>query len=262
MKSNPLLNLDTKIGDAWFPRKLYNSKNWQYLCVLSGQLAGISYILSFVAIGGLPPVPSYWDADRVHEHYFKHENGCKAAAILLIMAGAFYLPWVAVISKHMRQIPNVDPILCDLQLVSGAVGFCTIFTVPGVILATLISRDYGPELTLLLSDLFWTMNNITWPAFWIQNWTLAWAVFADKSPNPIFPKVVGVVNVAAPVGGSLASGIHMQFYGPMARNGALAFWLPLGLFSVAYAADTLTLLWNIWTEPDMDAESECNLTAG
>lgn len=260
MKSNPLFTLEKKItSDSWFPRKLYNSKNWQYLCVLSGQLGGLAYIFSFVAIGGFPPVPSYWDADRVHEHYRKHEDGCKAGAILLILAGGFYLPWGAVISKQMRQIPKVDPILCDLQLVGWALGMWN-YILPGTILAVLVSRDYGPELTLLLSDLFWMVTCISTPFLWIPNWTLAWAIFADTSADPKFPKLVGVINVAAPTAMALSTGIHMHYYGPMARNGALAFWLPLGLYSLVYATDTITLIWNIRNEPEMDAESERTLT--
>jgi hypothetical protein len=254
MKSNPLLSLDPKASDFWFPRKLYNSKTWQYLCVLSGNVAGVAYILSFVAIGGFPPVPSYWDADRVHEHYFKHKDGCKAAVFLLLLSGALYLPWVAVISKQMREIPNINPILSDLQLVSCAIGVW-ILILPGLILAVLISRDYGPELTLLLSDLFWMITCMPWTIFWMQSWTLAWAAFADRSANPKFPKIVGVINVAAPIAASFASGIHVQSLGPMARNGGLAFWTPLGVLTLEYTADTISLLWNIWNELEVDSQS-------
>ncbi|KAI9925325.1 hypothetical protein ASPWEDRAFT_176848 [Aspergillus wentii DTO 134E9] len=55
-------------------------------------------------------------------------------------------------------------------------------------LAMLTFRDYGPQLTQLINDAMWMTLFRPWPTFWLQWWTISWAVLGDKSPDPIFPK--------------------------------------------------------------------------
>lgn len=244
---------ETKLHEICLRRNnILNEKNWQYLCVISGQLWGLSILLAMVAASMFPPPSPTWDANYIHQHYFSHKTGTEAAAVLLILAGGFYMPFGAVISKQMRLIKNVDPILCDLQLIScGSTAFS--FIMPGIFLSLITFCDYGPETTQLLNDLFWLGLLIQWPTLWIQNWTLAWAILGDRSDKPRFPKLVGILNVFAPIAFAGATGLHTQLRGPFAWNGAFAFWIPVATLGIQLSADCVCLVRNIRR---MDANGE------
>ncbi|KAJ6035888.1 hypothetical protein N7540_000167 [Penicillium herquei] len=201
----------------------------------------------FGRVWGISPIPPSWNAEQVHEHYFHHKTGCRAGSSLLLIAGILWLPWSALITKQMRQIENVDPIVCDLQLVAAAAGTFT-FILPAIFLALITYRDYGPELTLLLSDLFWVTSVIQWPTFWLQSWCIAWAVLADKSPYPKMPKVVRIINFITGLSFTMATGLHTVYHGPFAWDGALTYWVPLGLFGVEMGIDCFFLIRNINAE--------------
>ncbi|KAE8154667.1 hypothetical protein BDV25DRAFT_135586 [Aspergillus avenaceus] len=227
--------------------KTCNPQTWQYCSILCGPLWGLTFLLGLIAMRSFPPMPPSWDADRVHAHYKAYHTGTEAAAALFIFTGGFFLPWGAVISRQISRIPNVDPILPQLQLASAAAGvFSFIFS--GIFLGVITFRDRGPQLTLLLSDLFWISTLIQWPTLWMQSWTFAWAVFADCSARPMFPKLVAWVNVVTPIVFACATGVHTQFHGPYAWNGVFAFWMALGFLGLEIGLDALSMLKNVREE--------------
>ncbi|KAJ6118047.1 hypothetical protein N7471_013924 [Penicillium samsonianum] len=235
--------------------RFFTRKNWQYCCLLSGQLSFLCAFMVLVAAGFLPPMKPTWSAERVHEHYFSHKEGVRASVPLLLLSGGFYLPFSALLSKHLRQIPGVDPILPDLQLAAGAASIFSIM-VPASFLGLITFRDYGPELTLLISDQFWLNFFLPWPTFLIQAWTVAWAAFADTSAKPVFSKTVGLINFVVPFFYLSLTGVHVQHEGPYAWSGALTFWVAAVAFGVQIGADTNCLFQRIRAMPDDDCAIE------
>ena len=128
---------------------LLSIKTWQYLAISTGNLSAIFLLLSFLLPGNLPPTKPWWAAERYQEHYSAHFKGTQAGAIFMILGGGLYLPYSAAITKRMRLIPALDPILPDLVLVCGAAAFSA-FMLAGTFLSVLTFRDYGAELTRML----------------------------------------------------------------------------------------------------------------
>ncbi|KAK1140891.1 hypothetical protein N8T08_009764 [Aspergillus melleus] len=207
---------------------LLSIKTWQYLAISTGNLSAIFLLLSFVLPGNLPPTKPWWTAERYQEHYSAHVKGTQAGAIFMMLGGGLYLPYSAAITKRMRLIPALDPILPDLVLVCGAAAFSA-FMLAGTFLSVLTFRDYGAELTRMLNDLYWMAAFLPWPAFWVQMWTVSWAIFLDPGPKTVFPRSMGWVNLITPLGLAFATGIHIQKEGPMAWNGALSYWVGLAI---------------------------------
>lgn len=222
-------------------------KNWQYLAIFSGNLSAICLLLGFVCSGNLPPTKPWWPAARFQEHYSAHTKGTQAATLFVMLGGGFYLPYSAAIAKRMRLIPTLDPILPDLVLACGAAGFAG-FMVASTFMALLTFRDYGPETITLLNDLMWMAAFLPWPAFWVQMWTVSWAIFTDPGPKTVFPRSMAWVNLIAPVGLALASGIHIQKEGPMAWNGALSFWVGLVMYGIQISYDCFVMMMAVKAE--------------
>ncbi|KAL5361614.1 hypothetical protein BJX96DRAFT_176394 [Aspergillus floccosus] len=236
------------------PRSLLTLRNWE-LCALScGNLYGLTLLVAFAASGMIPPTAPDWKAEKLHAHIFSHVHGIQAGCILLIASGAFYIPWSAMISKQMRQIAHLDHTLADLQLTCAAAGYCA-FLFPATCLGLMTFRDYGPELTQLISDVFWISAFIPWPLFVVQYWTVAWASFADQSDPPVFSKAVGWVNLIAPVIYAFAAGVHVHRTGSFAWNGGLVFWPTVAFIALQISFDSLSLIRNVRRKAEQEGRS-------
>ncbi|KAJ5614877.1 hypothetical protein N7528_008531 [Penicillium herquei] len=237
------------------PPSAFTNRRWMCCGVLAGSLSGLCLLLGLVAAMLLPPVRPSQDAITVHDFYHHHRAGCAAGALLLMVSGFLYVPYAAVISHQMRLIPTLDPAIPSLQLAISTASVLG-FVVPAFFLAVITFRDYGAELTLLLSDLFWITLVFPWIPFWIQGWTIAWASFSDSSDNPIFPKSMGLVNFIAPLFLASSSGVHVKTTGLYAWDSHLVWIGALVAIGVQYWTDT-TILWhNIRHRPELQRKTE------
>ncbi|KAJ9491943.1 hypothetical protein VN97_g1308 [Penicillium thymicola] len=232
------------MGFRSYPQRLANvltTRRWEYFAVSCGSLCIAFFVIAFAVSGNIPPTAPWWDAKRVHAHYWAHVKGSQASSVFLMVAGAIYVAYSAALTRQIRKIPEIDPIIGDLQLASAAAGFSA-FMLGAIAMGLLTFRDYGPELTQLLNDIFWMATFLTWPIFLVQMWTVAWASLSDKSSNPVLPRSMGVINFVAPIVFALSSGIHIHHTGPMAWNGGLVFWPGMVAFGVQVNIDT----WYMW----------------
>lgn len=212
------------------PHSLTN-KRWLFCLSISGLLSVTAMVISFACSRNIPPTRPWWNAETVKSHYLEYEKGTQAASIFLFVSGAFYLPYSTAISTQIRLIANLHPAIADLQL-ACATAALFIYMISATFMSLLTFRDYSAELVQLLNDAMWMSLIMTWPIFLIQFWTIAWAVFADSSPDPVFPKLMGWINLLSPIGLALGSGVHMHHTGPLAWNGGLVFWPTIVVFGV------------------------------
>ncbi|KAJ5245787.1 hypothetical protein N7489_005883 [Penicillium chrysogenum] len=232
------------MGSRTYPQRLANAlttRRWEYLAVICGILCALFFLIALAISGNIPPTAPWWDAKRVHDHYWAHVKGTEASSIFVMVSGALYVVYSAVLARQIRKIPETNPIIADLQLASAAASFCG-FMIAAIAMGLLTFRDYGPELTQLLNDIFWMATLLSWPIFLVQMWTVAWAIFSDKSPNPVLPRSMGVVNLVTPIVFALGSGVHIHHTGPMAWNGGLVFWPSLVFFGLQINID----FWYMW----------------
>ncbi|KAJ5713104.1 uncharacterized protein N7483_010285 [Penicillium malachiteum] len=244
MLRDTVLSFERAVDRICIRSGLFTVRNWQYCCMLSGALSGLLLLLAMISLGGFPPIPPSWGAEQVYEHYQNHQTGTAAAGSMMIIAGGLWIPWGAVISQQLRLIPNIDPTICNLQLAACA---ATVFSLmmPGFFFSLIAFRDYGLQVTLFISDISWLIIIGQWPTFWIQGWTIAWAIFSDRSANPMFPKMLGAWNLVSPIIFSFAAGIHTRHHGVWAWNGALAFWCPVAFFGLQTGMEIFCMLRNI-----------------
>lgn len=248
-----LASIDALISRLLPAPSVFTNKRWTCCSVLAGSLSGLCLIFGLVAPMLLPPLPPSDDAAAVHEYYHQHRSGYATGALLMMASGFLYVPYAAAISQQMRLIPTLDPAIPSLQLAISAASVLG-FVVPAFFLAVITFRDYGPELTLLLSDLFWITLVFPWVPFWIQGWTIAWASFSDASERPIFPKTMGLINFIAPLFLASSSGVHIRTTGLYAWDSHLVWIGALVAIGIQYWTDTTVLWHNVRHRPELNGK--------
>lgn len=222
-------------------------RRWDYCAIAGGGLTAVCILIGFATSGNIPPTRPWWDAETVHEHYWSHVKGTQVGAIFMMMSSGFYMVFSAAIARQLRQIPDIDPILPDLQLAAGAASCCPLI-VSSALMSLLTFRDYGPQLTQFINDFMLLGFLLSWPIFWVQMWTTSWAVLSDKKAQPVLPKSVALINLAAPVVFALGAGSHIHHTGPMPWNGGLVFWPTFVFFRMQVTGDCLFMWKNVQKE--------------
>ncbi|KAJ5766158.1 uncharacterized protein N7511_003774 [Penicillium nucicola] len=220
------------------------NKRWLSCLSICGCLSAVFLIIGLAASRNIPPTRPWWDAETVKTHYLTYHKGTQAASIFLFVSGALFLPYSTAITSQIRLIPDLNPAIADLQLASATAGVW-FWMISAIFMSLLSFRDYSAELIQFLNDAMWMSLLLNWPIFWVQFWTIAWAIFADRSADPVFPKIMGWVNLVAPVVLALGSGVHMHHTGPFAWNGGLVFWPTLVVFGVEMNCSCWFILQNV-----------------
>ncbi|KAM4066543.1 putative integral membrane protein [Hirsutella rhossiliensis] len=224
-------------------------RNFQFTCAVGGILGLVLALVAFIVSGFLPPISPLLDAEQTARHYRNHEKGIQAGAALIVVSGMFYILLTVAISAQMQCIPNLHYAVSALQLALGTAGGFA-FLLPGLMLAVANYRlDRPVEITQTLNDMFWITFLLPWPTFMAQSFTIAYAIIIDSRPKPLFPKPTAILNIVAPFIYVLAAAVHCVKTGPMAWNGAVAFWIPLVAFGCQVVIDSICLIRALSAEP-------------
>ncbi|KAJ3545083.1 hypothetical protein NM208_g2692 [Fusarium decemcellulare] len=212
-----------------------------YAFASCGLICGTLFFIAFLASDFLVPLSPSWSAERTAEHYRKHQAGIHAGSALMMFSGTFFLPYTIAISDQMRRIPNIPWVLPQIQIASGIAGTFGFF-MPGMHLAVAALRvDRSPELIELANDTFWMYAILPFQTFILQSWAWSYAIIIDNRPNPMYPKILAVINLVVPAMFMFSVAVHATLRGPFAWNGALGFWLPLITFGLQFIADAYFL---------------------
>lgn len=194
-----------------------------------GASCGIwSLLFLFLGFPGgnfLPPLhPDYTPAQTVR-HYIRFESGVKAMAALMQFVGFFYPIYAATISGQISRIPGVSKAVVYSQLIGGTLGGL-LLCLPGYFFATTVFRlDRPAEITQALSDLSWLLFAMPFPSLIAQDLAFSVAVLRDRRPNPLFPRWFAYTSTGATLAFWPSIACHLHKTGPVAWNGALAFWV-------------------------------------
>lgn len=195
-------------------------------------LAGV--VLAVIGLVGFadfvpPPSPALDPADVVQ--LYQTDTNMKRLGFMLIMAGyGFYFGFVAVIYAQMQRIEGAPRFLSSLQLCVGGVNALLLLLPSLLFTAAAYRPDRNPEVTVALHDIAWFTLVMPVTSFMLQQFTIAAAIFSDKSARPVFPRWIGYMNVWVAL--LYAPALMDTFFkhGPFAWDGILAFWIPLMAF--------------------------------
>ncbi|KAH7377934.1 hypothetical protein BKA64DRAFT_687561 [Cadophora sp. MPI-SDFR-AT-0126] len=113
----------------------------------------------------------------------------------------------------------------------------------GMVLGTTTYRlDRNPEITQVMTDMWWITTMMPWPTLFIQNFAWAYAIIKDPRLNRPVSRLVAIINIIAPIIFILPSALHTTKKGAFAWNGGVSFWL-LGItFGVQLFVDSYFMM--------------------
>lgn len=222
--------------------------NIQYWGAVSGILSSVLFFLSLVCAHQVPPVKPWFTAEQTADFWREHEHGAKGGVVIMLIAGAFYLPFSATLAVQVARIPKIHAMIPALLLAAGAAGVFT-YIIPALWLSVIPYRlDRNPEITQMLTDAFFFNMMMPWPSFIVQNWAFAYAVLLDRRPRPLFPRFMAYVNIIAPMLYLPGNAMHVAKTGPLAWNGGINFWVIGLVFCTQLIFDSIGLFYAIQTE--------------
>ena len=168
---------------------------YQRVCAWSEAVCVVLFFAAFVVAGWIPPMAPSLSAEQVAAFYQQHTMGIRIGGVLMFLSGGFYAVYTAVISAQMTRIRNVSRTAVFAQLCGGAFA-CLTFMVPAMLfLVTAYRPERLPSDTQLLNDMSWILLVMAWPPFAAQQLSFVYAILADRSAQPVFPRWLGYLNI-------------------------------------------------------------------
>jgi len=204
----------------------------QIVCVWAGILCPLFLFAGlWPAMKFIPPLNPAASAAEIATIFQNNTNGIRLGSIFIMIAGALYAPFTAVIAAQMRRIERGStPVLTYSQLAAGAAS-CLLFIIPGLAWTIAAFRpERPPEITQAFNDFAWIFVVMPFVLAEVQNICFGAVIISDKRTTPLFPRWLGFFNFWIAL--SFIPGGLTTFFktGPFAYNGLLAFWIPAGTF--------------------------------
>lgn len=206
-----------------------------------GVWCGIAfYFLFFIACWPMakfipPPSPTLSGAE-IMEMYKGNLFGIRFSVAVGYLAALLIIPWSATLAIQMARIEGRYPMMTMVAFGAG-VADAVAFYLPFIFWAATFYRPgRAPELVQLLNDMTWLEFVMLYAPFVMQTVAIAVVGFSDKRATPTFPRWFCFLSLWISVL-ILPGGLAVFFKtGPFAWNGLFAFWIPIAVFTVYYAA--------------------------
>jgi hypothetical protein len=170
---------------------------------------------------------------------------------------ALIAPWGAALAVQTHRGNPGTAVFTVTQIVCVAVT-----TIIGVLapiawgFASFRAGSQSPELTQTLNDLAWIVFIFPWSPLAVWYASVGLAIIMDRSDQPVFPRWAAYLSfwtatLSAP------GGLTILFKsGPLAYNGLLSLWVPLGVFGIWISVMTVLVIKAIHREADSGAVAQ------
>jgi len=210
------------------PMKLQN------LLLGSVPVIGLIWIAAFLVFPGFTPMSPSLSALDVAKFYSDPDNASRVRYSMIVFNWfeIGMVPLYAAIAVLMQRMSHRSGPLSYVYLAS-TLGSACLFAAANLFWIVAAYRpERSPEAMQLLSDLGW-MSFIAPTGFLIsQNLTLAFGVYLDRQPKPVFPTWVGHFNILAAIAFIPAAFAMNALDGPLAWDGFLSFDLRIWTFTI------------------------------
>lgn len=209
-------------------------KTTQRACIWTGPVMLVGFAVGFMVLAGYLPPPSAQETSRQVVDRLEHGTDAFRLGMVVTMASfALMVPWAMGIAARVHAPEEGLPVLTYVQLGSVAIGSligqgaCWIFEATVYRLG-----DTAPDVVRSMHDLAWFTFLAPWPSFTVWCFAQGWAIFRDDRARPGLPRWAGWLSVWTGFLFVPACLIFWFKHGPFAWNGAIAFYVPVGVFFI------------------------------
>ena len=229
---------------ALAPNLVRARRSAQLMSAWCGPVLLVAVGVAVVLLAGFVPGPSpARTAAQINSQYLHNLGGIRAGMCIEMAAVALIVPWGAAIAVQTHRGNPGTAIFTVIQVASVA-----LTTIIGVLAplawgwASFRAGSQSPEMTRSLNDFGWLAFIFDWSPFAVWYASVGLAIVMDRSERPVFPRWAGYLSFWT-AGLSAPGGLTILFKtGPLAYNGLLALWIPLGVFGVWIAVMTLLVI--------------------
>ena len=239
------------------------TRRTEMYCALSSIVGIVILLVGIWPIAGLLPVPSpNYSAQQIADFY-RTDTVRLRVGLFVVLIGVFsYGPLCVAISRRMRRMSPRPSALASVQLSSATVGWVFLFLPFLIMSATAYRPQRAPEITQGMNDIAWFVLVMDFVPFCVQYLAIAIAVFADRSPVPVFPRWVAYLNLWVVVL-FIPTGVITFFKtGPLTYGGILGFYIPLAVFAVWLVAMPYAVTRHLQREAQEEADGVGQLRSG
>jgi len=195
--------------------------------------AGLFVVLfgiGFALLSQFVPPPSPDDSASQIAHLFDSDR-MRMGTVVMMAGTPFIGLWGCAVASQTRRTETGFPIITCIQVVCAAIVVLTIAVFVLIwAVASFRAGQIPAETTRTLNDIAFFLFLFDWSPFCLWVASFAVAIFRDQSPEPVFPRWAGYLNlwiVFLSIPGCL-----IVFFkdGPFAFNGLLGFYVPAGAF--------------------------------
>ena len=239
------------------------TRRTEMYCALSSIVGIVILLVGIWPIAGLLPVPSpNYSAQQIADFY-RTDTVRLRVGLFVVLIGVFsYGPLCVAISRRMRRMSPRQSALASVQLSAATVGWVFLFLPFLIMSATAYRPQRAPEITQGMNDIAWFVLVMDFVPFCVQYLAIAIAVFADRSPVPVFPRWVAYLNLWVFVL-FIPTGVITFFKtGPLTYGGILGFYIPLAVFAVWLVAMPYAVTRHLQREAQEEADGVGQLRSG
>lgn len=220
----------------------------QLICIWCGPAFMILLGVGAVNIGGLLPPWAGPDQDAVYvaQVFWDHANRIRLGAVIMAGGMGLVAPWGAAMAVQTRRREGRYPVLTYAQLTCAAAGTAMILvTCMFWGLAAFRPHGVSPDIVQFCHDAGWFFFLCTWCPFAVWCTAIGLATLLDKTDTPVYPRWAGYLSIWAAL--LVIPGGMIMFFrtGPLAYNGILGLYIPVGSFSVWVITMTVLTIKNI-----------------
>lgn len=193
----------------------------------SGPVMVAVFFIGWFMSGLLPPPSPALPAAEIVAKFAVHQTQTRIGCLLMIAGVALYGTWTAIVSVCVfRTESGRFPLFGMASAILCGCGTCIFGLIPLTwAVASFRGGAINPDVTQTLNDWAFFMVLYSWPTFFLWDLVIAYAIFRDRHPNPVFPRWLGYANVYMALALLPAGWIAFSKTGPFAYDGIISFWV-------------------------------------
>jgi hypothetical protein len=203
---------------------------------LVGAWFGVVYVVlllvGWLGVGGFFPLHRPDATAAEIAAFFRTKQVSLKFGMVLVMWGAMaFLPFTATMADYIAKVEGRYGPLASITAMAGYANAMLTFYPPLMWISNTFRATERPDsMIYMLNDEAWIQFIGGLSLIMPMYVTAAVAAFADRSPNPIFPRWSGYVSIVSFILFLPDQALFFFKTGPFAWNGLFAFWIPLAVF--------------------------------
>jgi hypothetical protein len=207
------------------------NRQGELLCAWCGPALALLLGTGLILAGLWPPPHPSASAAQIASFYTGHLTRTRVGLCLMMTGIALLIPWGASIAAQTNRITSGSPVFTYAQV--AAVAVSTMIGVLSIVIwgtAAFRPDQLSPGTTRALNDLAWLFFAFDWSPLFVWYLAVALAIFGDRDESPIFPRWSAYLGLWVAILSVPGGAVILFKTGPLAFNGIIGIWIPLGVF--------------------------------